>query len=113
MTEAPERIKAWPWNGKRHSGQWHVAAIGETTEYIRADLVDPAAIREAALREAAAYHQEIINHDQGGLDYSALVGIPIWNAEELRKSVALHERYRDDILALIDKKEGAANDWPE
>ena len=34
----PPRIKAWPWNGKRISGQWHVAGIGETTEYVRADL---------------------------------------------------------------------------
>jgi len=34
----PPRIKAWPWNGKRISGQWHVAGLGETTDYVRGDL---------------------------------------------------------------------------
>ncbi len=49
MTESPERI--WAARGlytARKDNRWP-----EPVEYIRADLVDPAAIREAALREAA------------------------------------------------------------
>lgn len=58
MTKAPERIWAWP-NTSDGRG-WYAAECSNEpsmafadVEYIRADLVDPAAIREAALREAA------------------------------------------------------------
>ena len=36
--DMPEKIKAWNWNGKTHSGQWHINPQGETTEYTRSDL---------------------------------------------------------------------------
>lgn len=60
MTEAPERI----WINKvhgQHPEDWNFtdgvhltkAQLRKKVEYIRADLVDPKAIREAALREAA------------------------------------------------------------
>src|SRR5690554_4368861 len=49
MTEAPETIKAWNWNGKTNSGQWHVNGQGETTEYVRADLHTAAQERIEAL----------------------------------------------------------------
>lgn len=46
----PPRIKAWPWNGKRISGQWHVAGLGETTDYVRGDLFAAQAAELATLR---------------------------------------------------------------
>ena len=49
----PPRIKAWPWNGKRISGQWHVAGLGETTDYVRGDLFAAQAAELATLRAAA------------------------------------------------------------
>ncbi len=33
---APERIKAWFWNGRVDSGQWAVNAVGPAREYILA-----------------------------------------------------------------------------
>lgn len=51
----PPRIKAWPWNGKRISGQWHVAGLGETTEYVRADLFNAQAAELERLRDALEY----------------------------------------------------------
>lgn len=46
----PERIKAWPYPGKKISGTWHVAPIGETTEYVRGDLFDAQAAELSTLR---------------------------------------------------------------
>ena len=46
----PPRIKAWPWNGKKISGQWHVAGLGETTDYVRGDLFAAQAAELATLR---------------------------------------------------------------
>ena len=81
MTQSPERIWAWiyadPWGNELRWFEWqdHDPEKGET-EYIRADLVDPAAIRETALRDAA-------EHMRG----YGFLAVP------------------DIILALIDKKE--------
>lgn len=36
--------------------------------------------------------REALQHDQGGLDYSKAVGVPISNASELRSEVAFYER---------------------
>lgn len=87
MTEAPERIWAWVWNlpypsksqGKAEWNRDAVPTSQDVTEYIRADLVDPAAIREAALREAV---------------------------EAVDRDVLGGKTARAAILALIDKKEG-------
>lgn len=55
--DAPEKIVAWGWGSPKTSGcyphECHWMGAGYA-HYIRADLADPAAIREAALREAAA-----------------------------------------------------------
>ena len=51
--DAPERIWTASTNGKCHVG-FDTPSLDYKNEYIRADLADPAAIREAALREAAA-----------------------------------------------------------
>ncbi len=74
MTEAPERI----WINDKWEAYLRPTFNGDKTGYIRADLVDPAAIREAALREAA----ELFGDSVTG------------------RAVARC------ILALIDKKEG-------
>ena len=41
MSEAPERIWAWPWNGEARRGQWNTSQINDGVEYIRADLPRP------------------------------------------------------------------------
>ena len=58
----PPRIKAWPWNGKRISGQWHVAGLGETTDYVRGDLFAAQAAELATLRaERDALPEQLID----------------------------------------------------
>jgi hypothetical protein len=79
MTEAPERI----WINDKWGAYMRPTYDGDTSGYIRADLVDPAAIREAALREAA-----VICRSVGFTDHPDSVA---YDAEFL-------------ILALIDKK---------
>ena len=37
----PNTIKAWTWNSRTDSGQWHANGQGDVTEYIRADLAKP------------------------------------------------------------------------
>lgn len=91
MTEAPERIWHSPFdtlgtvteNPERH---W------EFNEYIRADVVDHAAIREAALREAA------------GVAFNACLVPPDGGNPTEEERLVCDEAYRR-ILALIDKKE--------
>ena len=74
----PKRIWIDAWGGN-----WSPRSGGtQEIEYIRADLVDPAAIREAALREAA----DAVMRQLGG---------PY-------ESVEVRSVYADRILALID-----------
>ena len=40
MSEAPERIWAWPWNGEARRGQWNTSQINDGVEYIRADRIE-------------------------------------------------------------------------
>ena len=61
-----------------------------------------AAGRADALREAANWHLEVARHDGEGMEYSALVGIPISNWAELDTSVKTHEWCAREILALIE-----------
>ena len=88
--QSPERIWAWiyadPWGNELRWFEWqdHDPEKGET-EYIRADLVDPAAIRETALREAAKLIDDFRRSP-------ATAGLGCDNMIEA-------------ILALIDKKE--------
>ena len=56
--------------------------------------------RNAALDEAAAPFLEEAEHDESGLLYSSLVGIPISNAAELQKSADRAQSNADRILAL-------------
>lgn len=93
MTEAPERI--WATCG-REIEDGNLWVDDEGAEYIRADLVDPAAIREAALREAYEEAYEVWEYGGAG------------------------PRICARILALIqvsasqnDKKEDTTNDQPE
>jgi hypothetical protein len=41
MTNAPERIWAWPWTDRPNVGQWGAQGSGDDVEYIRADLCQP------------------------------------------------------------------------
>ncbi|MCA9368546.1 hypothetical protein KC887_09955 [Candidatus Kaiserbacteria bacterium] len=77
----------------------------EFHRYVDADIYETAErywrARVAAAYEAAArWHNENSEHDQHGLDYSALVGIPISNAAELASSVKMHTYSADHIRAL-------------
>jgi len=70
--EAPERIWAWPWNGKTCRGSWRVnAQIGRDiggTEYIRADHA------QAELQAAVAVEREKIAAMVEGMDDHEFVG---------------------------------------
>lgn len=46
---------------------------------------------------------ESAQHDQGGLDYSAMVGIPICNADELETEVAFYERAAEFVQQEMDR----------
>lgn len=63
----PPRIKAWPWNGKRISGQWHVAGLGETTDYVRGDLFAAQAAELATLRKCVHIGMDLTNHHNAAL----------------------------------------------
>lgn len=87
MTKAPKRIWAWP-NTSDGRG-WYAAECSNEpsmafadVEYIRADLVDPASIREAALREVSK-----------------------WIRPQRNDVPAMGEEFADAILTLIDKKD--------
>lgn len=55
MTEAPERIWAYPWTGKTNEGQWQTFEAVGSTLFVRADLSpSPEVVKELveALRQA-------------------------------------------------------------
>lgn len=92
------------WEGdKERDREFHRyvdADIHESAErYYKARI---AAAEAAAYRKAAEWHMEVARHDGEGMEYSALVGIPISNWEELDTSVKTHEWCADAILALAD-----------
>lgn len=99
MSEAPEKIWAWSYvdadHGNCHwnTGEWYLEEDtdldGDEREYTRSDLA--LAAQGALLEKIASWHDELANHDQSGLVYSSLVGIPISNADELDLSVRTHE----------------------
>lgn len=64
MSDMPERIHAWTWNGRRYAGQWEESFGGSRdVEYIRADKV--AALVEA-LRECEAEIDGYIRQEYPG-----------------------------------------------
>jgi Lar family restriction alleviation protein len=74
----------------------------------RADL---AAAQVAAAYEAVAFRfDEIAKHDQGGIDYSDAVGVPISNRTELEESVRNAVQVAQDIRALTPDDARAALD---
>ena len=92
------------WEGdKERDREFHRyvdADIHESAErYYKARI---AAAEAAAYRKAAEWHMEVARHDGEGMEYSALVGIPISNWKELDTSVKTHEWCADAILALAD-----------
>ena len=97
---APERIWAFCPDIFDNMSVWQdqPSPAGDSIEYLRADVADAAVA--AAYEAAARWHNENSEHDQHGLDYSALVGIPISNAAELASSVKMHTYSADHIRAL-------------
>jgi hypothetical protein len=59
--------------------------------------------RKAGLKAASEWHLDVAKHDQGGMDYSSAVGIPISNWDELDTSVRTHEWCAREILGLALK----------
>lgn len=69
------------------------------------DLRDQALARLAAVQmemreRCAKWHDEVVAHDQGGIDYSNAVGVPISNRYELEQSVKAHEYSAREIRAI-------------
>lgn len=69
---APDRIWAYDmWDGNvPRAGDWtdeQSEAPEGATEYVRADLADPAAIREAALMEALIWCSAASDFQEGGI----------------------------------------------
>jgi hypothetical protein len=56
MSDMPERIKAWLWNGKTNAGGWHVNGQGTVETYIRRDAPELVALVEA-LRAFRAFDE--------------------------------------------------------
>ena len=81
---------------------WKDACVRSGKNSLRADAAEAAlpAVYRLALGDAAERFDEIAQHDQGGIDYSDLVGIPISNREQLVKSVQDAERDAKAIRAL-------------
>ena len=78
------------------------AAAKITSLKARAEAAEAAlpAVYRLGLEDAASRFDEIAQHDQGGIDYSDLVGIPISNREQLVKSVKDAEMDAKYIRAL-------------
>jgi len=68
-----------------------------------------AQMRAEGMRAAAEWHQEVAQHDQGGIEYSGAVGIPISNMVELQQSVKMHQWSAEWLIALAAQTEEAAN----
>jgi hypothetical protein len=68
-----------------------------------------ASLVKAALGRAAAYHDNIAAHDQGGIDYSDAVGIPISNRADLERSVRVAEMDAAAIRAIANDPEAVAS----
>lgn len=111
MTKAPERIYM---DGDIEAGEGYWTRCFETPKpcsepvltYILFDLVDPAAIREAALREAAASVKTHFNIARAQMRKARELSVDISFVDAWSAIVAHLDREHDAILALIDKKEG-------
>ena len=78
------------WCENRHHQDYGFSKDEAITAWnTRSDLA--LAAQGALLEKIASWHDELANHDQSGLVYSSLVGIPISNADELDLSVRTHE----------------------
>lgn len=60
--------------------------------------------RMAGLKAAADWHRDVAHHDQRGMEYSSLVGIPISNWDQLDTSVKTHEWCAKEIESLAAKE---------
>lgn len=102
--KAPETKLLTP-SGGLPTGNWPES---ELVSYTRTDL--SAALVAAAYERAAQLFDDIAEHDQHGLEYSDLVGIPIANRADLERSVRDAELGAKDIRALATDDQRAALD---
>ena len=77
-----------------------ITALAAERDALRQQLSEA---RNSALDEAAALFIEEAEHDEGGIQYSADVGIPISNAADLSKSA---DRARRNAAAITALKTG-------
>lgn len=107
---------------KRQSGQFVCRDCGkaETVQEVlaradRAAPTDNTALVEAekrGMQKVLSHFRECAEHDQGGLDYSSLVGIPICNADELASEVAFYERAARHVQDVLDRATLASREAP-
>lgn len=64
------------------------------------------------MQKVLSHFRECAEHDQGGLDYSSLVGIPICNADELASEVAFYERAARHVQDVLDRADLASREAP-
>ena len=64
------------------------------------------------MQKVLSHFRECAEHDQGGLDYSSLVGIPICNADELASEVAFYERAARHVQDVLDRAALASREAP-
>ena len=64
------------------------------------------------MQKVLSHFRECAEHDQGGLDYSSLVGIPICNADELASEVAFYKRAARHVQDVLDRAALASREAP-
>lgn len=74
--------------------------VGAAAEALRAALSTRPAPQVVTVQDILNELREAMQHDQGGIDYSEAVGIPISNADELRAEVKFYER----AIAFIEAR---------
>lgn len=63
-------------------------------------LAQLAAVQRDMRERCSKWHDEVVAHDQSGIDYSDAVGIPISIRYELEQSVKAHEYSAREIRAI-------------
>ena len=102
------------WAGKAHPDQQlvdlsHVLAILDAASTDNTALVEA---EKRGMQKVLSHFRECAEHDQGGLDYSSLVGIPICNADELASEVAFYERAARHVQDVLDRAALASREAP-
>ena len=81
----------------------------ELADALAAQTRRDAQMTAKGMRAAAEWHQEVAQHDQGGIEYSGAVGIPISNMVELQQSVKMHQWSAEWLIALAAQTEASSD----